>query len=70
MYIGEIIYDTNKGGVHSDFTSETITDEFRELLHACLDEWLNKSDNTGAFWIGDPDYFYSWESLPHIEDTE
>lgn len=37
-----------------------VTDEHRAFLHQCLDEWLNKSNNTGAFWIGDPAYFVGW----------
>jgi hypothetical protein len=52
----EIQYDD----VHSDIClghnmSEFAVDpEYRALLHDCLDEWLNKSDGTGGFWIGDP----------------
>lgn len=61
MYIGEIQYDSPIGGIHSDLISNEITEEYRKLLHDCLDEWLNKADNTGAFWVGDPEYFYSWE---------
>lgn len=66
---GEIIYDTVEGGVHSDIffnTKEEIQDKVldddeRKFLHDCLDEWLNKSNGTGAFWVGDVDYFLSWE---------
>lgn len=51
---GEIVYD----GVHSDIcighdmTEFQPTDEQRDLLHACLDEWLNKSEGEGFFYIG------------------
>lgn len=65
---GEIVYDTEVGGVHSDIcngcfadTPVELTEEYRKFIHDCLDEWLNKSNGTGAFWVGDPDYFYSWE---------
>jgi len=34
-----------------------LTDGHRQFLHDCLDEWLNKSNGTGAFWIGNSDYF-------------
>lgn len=73
---GEIQYDgvddagNNIGGVHSDICyrcgaddDQPMTEEYREFLHKCLDEWLNKSRGTGAFWIGDPEYFKSWEEL-------
>lgn len=64
---GEIQYETNDGNVHSDICfrcgaddEKELTLEHRQFLHDCLDEWLNKSKGTGAFWIGDPDYFNSW----------
>ena len=64
-YCGEIIYDTPEGGVHSDIChhndGQPIGDGYRKFLHDCLDEWLNKSGGTGAFWVGDPDYFNNWE---------
>lgn len=56
MIHGEITYNT----VHSDLISPEITDEFRALLHGCLDEWLDKADGNGAFWVGDPEYFAKW----------
>lgn len=65
---GEIRYETQNGGVASDICNgcfsdmpEELTEDYRQFIHKCLDEWLNKSNGTGAFWIGDPDYFYSWE---------
>ena len=33
-----------------------LTGEYREILHALLDEWLDRSRGTGAFWLGDPNY--------------
>lgn len=67
-FCGEIQYDALDGsGIHSDLcwscrakTSHELTDEHRALLHAALDEWLNKSNSTGAFWVGDPKYFVGW----------
>lgn len=68
-FCGEIAYDTPAGGVHSDICfncnpdteDKPITDDHRKFLHDCLDEWLNQSNSTGAFWVGDPDYFNNWE---------
>ena len=60
-FFGEIRYDQNivgKETVHSDISWEggsEITEDFRKFLHDCLDEWLNKSNGTGAFWVGDSD---------------
>lgn len=73
-FCGEIQYETPEGNVHSDIcfrcgpnhdSSHHLLDEgkmsHREFLHMALDEWLNKSEGTGAFWVGDPEYFKSWE---------
>ena len=67
-FCGEIQYETDKGNVHSDICfdcnpnteNKMITLEHRQMLHECLDEWLNKSGGTGGFWIGDPKYFIGW----------
>ena len=67
-FCGEIIYFSVPGNVQSDicFDCSThaedspLTIAHREFLHKCLDEWLNKSEGTGAFWVGDPEYFNSW----------
>jgi hypothetical protein len=64
-FCGEIAYDTNDGNVHSDICFNCnpksdhieITENYRALVHQCLDEWLNNSNGTGAFWLGNPDYF-------------
>lgn len=72
-FCGEIVYDLGKDSegnpikgywVHSDICFHNglndengMTEEYREFLHNCLDEWLNKSNGTGAFWVGDEDYF-------------
>lgn len=37
-----------------------LTEEYRKFLHKALDEWLDKSNGTGAFWLGEPDYFINW----------
>lgn len=63
-FCGEIIYFSVPGNVHSDICKHfegEITNNYRNFLHNCLDEWLNKSNGTGAFWVGDPEYFASWE---------
>lgn len=68
-FCGEIQYETKEGNVHSDICfncnpsndDRQITPDYREFLHKCLDEWLNKSGGTGAFWVGDPEYFESWQ---------
>ena len=63
-FFGEIRYIQNvvdKESVQSDIHWEGgsgVTEDYRKLLHDSLDEWLNKSNGTGAFWIGDPDYFW------------
>ena len=75
-FCGEIVYDlgVNANGdpqknlwVHSDIcyhnglnNEDGMTEEYREFLHNCLNEWLNKSNGTGAFWVGDPEYFNEW----------
>lgn len=68
-FCGEIAYERKDvGGVHSDICwncnpkadDQTISDNHRKFLHNCLDEWLDNSNGTGGFWIGDPDYFKEW----------
>ena len=70
-FCGEIAYELEDiGGVHSDICwncnpnteDKTITLEYRQLLHNCLDEWLDKSNGKGGFWVGDPQYFIGWGS--------
>ena len=55
---GEIQYDS----VHSDIclghdlaAYPTPSNDQREFLIACLNEWLNKSNGTGFFYIGNID---------------
>jgi len=59
----EVMYDGPDGYVHSDICLETGDEDtrgvaeffaYREFLHANLDEWLDKSNGTGLFYIGDP----------------
>jgi hypothetical protein len=68
---GEISYLQNVIGeesVHSDVcfncnpnnNEVNFTQEDRDFYHSLLDEWLNNSNGTGAFWIGDLDYFENW----------
>lgn len=61
--IAQIEY-INKDGenVHSDICPpnhdiKQITKEYRQFLHDCLDEWLNRSAGTGCFFIGEPDAY-------------
>jgi hypothetical protein len=66
-FCSEITYETEDGGnVHSDTghgcgsaEGRPLTEEDRKFYHDLLDEWLNKSNGTGAFWVGDPRYFAS-----------
>ena len=42
--------------IHSDICPpgcdlNNLDDEYRQFLHKCLDEWLNKSQGTGIFYI-------------------
>lgn len=63
-FCGEIMYFPKNSSVHSDICKHNdgpITVEYRKFLHACLDEWLNQASGTGAFWVGDPQYFKTWE---------
>ena len=65
-FCGEIEYESQDGLVHSDICWHTdkptpLHENYIKFLHDCLDEWLTKSNGTGAFWIGDPEYFKSWE---------
>lgn len=48
---GEIIYTNAQGEpVHSDFN----TAQDREYLHQLLDEWLDRSNRSGIFYVGNP----------------
>lgn len=56
----EITYDTPEGGVHSDIcyhVGQAVpianATNYRKFLHENLDEWLDKSNGTGFFYIGD-----------------
>jgi len=60
----EIMYDEGEGMIHSDLCmihngKYEVHDSYREFMHKCLDEWLNNSDGTGMFWIGDPEFAYA-----------
>lgn len=43
-----------------DSEGAPLTPEYRATLHTLLDEWLDNSAGTGAFWVGDPEYFAGW----------
>jgi len=55
-FCGEIQYENEMGTVHSDICLHSeegmVTEDYRKLLHDCLNEWLDKSNGTGAFWVG------------------
>jgi hypothetical protein len=58
-FCGEIVYEDELGGVHSDICHHNdlpLTYDYRKLLHECLDEWLDKSNGTGVFWVGNPGF--------------
>lgn len=65
-FCGEISYYDEKGrGVSSDICWHNrsaefpdLTDEFRQLLHAALDEWLDKAMGEGVFWVGDRSFLF------------
>ena len=56
-FCGGISYDTRNGPVGSDLCMHSMKfgAEERQFLHDCLDEWLDKSNGTGSFWLGDSD---------------
>lgn len=78
-FCGEISYDNNNEPVHSDICyrcvfpvddGEPINNRQRKFLHEALDEWLNKSNGTGIFWLGDSTYFddaYAQERIEVID---
>ncbi len=47
----------------------TVNPDFRQYLHDNLDEWLDKSDGTGIFYItGDPEQFLKGPA--HLDPSE
>ncbi len=44
--------EINYYGTHSDICGDINSPYWRELLHQCLDEWLDKSDGDGFFSVG------------------
>jgi len=49
-----------KINIHSDLCPKNckfknIDDEYKELLHLSLDEWFEKSNGSGYFYIGNKD---------------
>lgn len=52
-------------GIHSDVCPpgcdfNNIDTEYREHLHALLDEWLDKSKGTGGFYIKSEGFHFSF----------
>ena len=53
----EIEYTGKTGSIHSDICPEYCSstylkdEDYRKLLHKCLDEWLDESNGTGMFYI-------------------
>lgn len=66
-FCSEIQYYKQDGqGIHSDVCfdcggddSKELDEDHRQLLHDCLDEWLNKSNGTGFFFVADRDALIS-----------
>ena len=61
----EIEYSGNgEIGIHSDICppncdSKHMNDlEYKKFLHQCLDEWLEKSNGTGGFYIKQEGYSF------------
>lgn len=60
-FCAEIQYDTPEGMVHSDICyccgkkddAPPPDNDYRQFLHDNLDEWLDKSNGTGHFVVGD-----------------
>ena len=50
-YFPRAFYDLGNM-VHSDVCTSEIDKDYRELLHKCLDEFLNNYDADGYFAIG------------------
>ena len=61
----EVQYESTDGNVHSDLCMERDIEDFslnvdqgegmtwRQFLHANLDEWLDKSNGSGYFHVGE-----------------
>lgn len=65
-FCGEIQYENSDGTIHSDVCHGCQSDKQfdsndREFYHQLLDEWLNNSNGTGHFWIGDAQSLFSEE---------
>lgn len=59
-YFDVVTQQMEKGGIHSDIChacgdpgeGPPLDDEYRKFLHDCLDEWLDNSNGTGHFVVG------------------
>jgi len=66
------------GWVHSDVCPpgheiNNTDEDYRKMIHACLDEWLDKSDGSGYFFIGDAKFYTeidNWEEIENWKDEE
>jgi hypothetical protein len=57
----EFQYEGDGSPIHSDICphncdAKHMTEKYRAFLHSCLDEWLDNSNGTGGFIIGDADF--------------
>ena len=57
----QIEYKGEPYNIHSDIcppkcTHDLMDKEYKAFLHESLDEWLENSNGTGAFWIAEEDY--------------
>ena len=69
-FCGEIVYNTNGDCVHSDICYDCqneqhieLSDDYREFLHKCLNEWLDNSNGNGYFWVGNSEHLFGKDSI-------
>jgi hypothetical protein len=69
-FCGEIQYASENGYVHSDICFDCqgeqnieLTDDYREFLHKCLNEWLDNSNGNGYFWVGNSEHLFGKDSI-------
>jgi len=64
-FCGEIQYESENGNVHSNICFDCrneqnieLSDDYRAFLHKCLNEWLDNSNGTGYFWVGNEEHLF------------
>jgi len=53
----EIRYGATQSDICPPSHSAMFSDDYRQLLHDCLDEWLDRSGGDGRFFIGNADTY-------------